>query len=71
MTQNEYLEILFNEVGIDTVTKRNDFISIRLDRKIRFLDDLTTKEKSRFIDELKDMKSSQQPRNYKDEDDYR
>lgn len=56
MTQEEYLEILFADVGIDTRAKRNDWINIRVYRKISYLDELSTAEKSMLIDLLKDLK---------------
>lgn len=59
MTQEEYLEILFADVGIDTRAKRNDWINIRVYRKISYLDELSTAEKSMLIGMLKDLKDEQ------------
>jgi hypothetical protein len=58
MTQNEYLEILFNDCGIDTRAKRNGFLTLRAGREIKYLDDLQPHEKSLIIGELKDRKAA-------------
>jgi hypothetical protein len=57
--QQDYIEILCNDVGLDTRAKRNDFISIRIGRKIQFLDEIWKHECSALINELKQMKESQ------------
>jgi hypothetical protein len=58
MDQNTYLEILFQDVGIDTRAKRNDWISVRVLRKISNLDELSKAEKHMLINMLKDLKYS-------------
>lgn len=58
MTQNEYLEILFQDCGIDTRAKRNDWIDLRVYHKVQYLDDLSTAEKSMLIEMLKDLKEA-------------
>jgi hypothetical protein len=64
VTQNEYLEILFQDCGIDTRARRNDFYTVRVGREIKYLDDLQSHEKSLLINELKDRKAG----NYTRED---
>jgi hypothetical protein len=56
ITQNEYIEILCQDVGIDTRLKRNDWISLRVYHKISHLDDLSKAEKSMIIDLLLEKK---------------
>jgi len=56
ITQDDYLDILFNDCGFGDRRRRNDFIGQRVGRPVRFLDELTTKEKSALIDELKARK---------------
>lgn len=58
--QINYIEILSNDVGLDTRAKRNDFISIRVGREIKFLDELTKIEASQIIVELRTKKENQQ-----------
>lgn len=60
--QQDYIEILRNDVGIDTIVKRNDFISLRVGRPIRFLDELTMSEASAIIVALKAKKEENQQR---------
>lgn len=59
ITQTEYLEILLNDCGFGNRVKRNDFIGLRVGRKIRFLDDLTSRERSILIDTLKARKKDE------------
>lgn len=59
MSQEEYLEILFADCGIDTRAKRNDWIALRIYHKVQYLDDLSTAEKSMLIKLLKDLKEEQ------------
>lgn len=54
--QIEYIEILCNDVGFDTRTRRLDFISNLLGYKVTFLDDLALPEASQVINKLKEMK---------------
>lgn len=54
--QISYLEILFNDCGFNTRQKRNDYLTQRCARVIRFLDQLSLEEASGFITDLKDRK---------------
>jgi hypothetical protein len=56
MDQNTYLEILFQDVGIDTRAKRNDWIFLRVLRKVSNLDELSKAEKHMLINLLKELK---------------
>ena len=61
MTQDEYMGILFNELGFDTKTLKMGFINKRIMRltprqSVKYYDEMSTSEKSRIIDELKDMR---------------
>lgn len=51
--QQNYMEVLFNDVGISERAKRNDFLSLRVGREIHYLTDLTKTEASDIITELK------------------
>ena len=57
MTQEEYLQILFNDLGFDRAA-RNAWLSDKMGQEVRYLDDpvLTKRIKSMLIDELKQMK---------------
>lgn len=55
MTQIEYLEILFNDVGFDRL-QRNGYLSRIFNRTIKYLDELSVTEKSYIIDQLKKRK---------------
>ena len=66
MNQAEYIEILLNDCGIDTLKGRNAYLSSVFDREVKYLDDfhvdraphgLTAAERSRLIDILKDKKA--------------
>lgn len=54
--QIQYLEVLFTDCGFTTRIMRNDFLSVRTRRAIRYLDDLTKVEASQFIEELRKQK---------------
>jgi hypothetical protein len=45
MTREDFLEILFNDLGFDR-TQRNRWLSAEAKRSIRYLDDLTGAEQS-------------------------
>jgi len=53
LKQIEYAEILLNEAGIDTTVARKTFLESRFGKGKCFLDDLSTKEASLLISELK------------------
>lgn len=55
MSQEDYLEILFNDLLFDR-RQRNHWLSSEMKRPIRFLDQLDVKEKSVCIRTLIDMK---------------
>jgi hypothetical protein len=40
MTQAEYIEILLNDCGIDTIKGRNAYLSSVFLREVKYLDDL-------------------------------
>jgi len=52
MTQIEFLEILFNELGFNRA-QRNDYLTNRFRRRIRHLDELNKSEASSVIDDLR------------------
>ena len=55
--QLDYIEILLNDLNFaDTRAQRNDSISIRVGRPIKFLDELTKIEASQLIVEFKKLK---------------
>lgn len=56
MTQTTYIEILLNDVGFGERFRRNAYLSDLVGRDIHFIDELTTKEKSLVISELKKLK---------------
>ena len=55
----EFLEILLNDCGFGTRLQRNSYLSLRVGREIRYLDDLTAAEASRFIDILKEQRDEE------------
>lgn len=55
MTREEYLEVLFDDLGF-TREQRNAYLTAETGRKVRYLDDLEGAEQSRFIEALKKMK---------------
>jgi hypothetical protein len=66
MTQGEYIGILLNDCGIDTIKGRNAFLTSIVGRDVKYLDDLhvetaphglTSSERSRIIEILKDRKA--------------
>lgn len=57
--QINYLQLLLNDIGLDTRVKRNDFISNLLGFKIEYLDDIPKTEVSNIIEALKQCKESQ------------
>jgi len=52
MTQIEFLEILFNELGFNRA-QRNDYLTNRFRRQVRHLDELNKSEASSVIDDLR------------------
>lgn len=61
MTQQQYLEILFNDTGFKDRKQRNAWLSDTFKRTIRTFDDLTGWERSKAIDLLKEIKEGQKP----------
>jgi hypothetical protein len=59
MTQEEYILLLFNDLGIDTRVGRNAYLSREFNRPIAYLDELTTQERSQLIGILKDHRQTQ------------
>jgi hypothetical protein len=66
MTQAEYIEILLNDCGIDTIKGRNAYLSSVFLREVKYLDDLhveraphglTSAERSSLIEILKAKKA--------------
>jgi hypothetical protein len=68
MTQIEYMEILFNELGFNRA-QRNDYLTNRFRRQIRHLDALSKSEASFVIDDLKSRKVVPPPRDDRDPED--
>jgi hypothetical protein len=60
MTQLEYIRLLFEDCGFDTVRRRADFMSTEFGRLIKFADELDGRERQRLVTALKDIKSGQQ-----------
>jgi len=56
MTQIEYIDILFIDCNFNSARQRKDFIFQRF--KKNFPDELTVKERSALIDELKEIKGA-------------
>ncbi len=56
MTQQEYLEILFNDL-LFSRSARQKWLSQKFQRDIKYLDDLLPGERSLVIGILKDMKA--------------
>ena len=56
MTQVEYLAILFADCGYDTAAQRKGWLFKRFDKF--YTDDLTSEERSRAIEALKDEKAA-------------
>ena len=50
--QISYLEDLLTGRGFDTRLKRNDWMSNRAGREVKYLEELTVKEASELIEEL-------------------
>ncbi len=76
MTQAEYIQILLNDCGIDTIKGRNAWLTSMCDREIKYLDTFnpitapygpTVEEKSTAINTLKDMKEGRRPRRRDDD----
>jgi hypothetical protein len=61
--QIDFLEILFGDLQFNRA-QRNDYLSERLEREVKFLDDLSIGEASKLIEELKEQKEDAR------EDDY-
>jgi hypothetical protein len=55
-TQQQYLEILLNDMGYADRKQRNGYLSRMVGRAVRYLDDLSTSEKSKLIHVLKAQK---------------
>jgi hypothetical protein len=56
MTQDEYIELLCNDLGLDTRIRRNAFISREFGREVKYLDELTGNERHRLVEMLKDRR---------------
>ena len=54
--QIDYIDILCNDVGLDTRVKKMDFISNLLGWKVPYLDEIATPEASEVIRMLKEMR---------------
>lgn len=65
MTQTEYIALLFNDCGYDTVAQRKAWLQKRFGKS--FADELGSRERSLAMTELKDQKSAQQSRGYEGE----
>lgn len=59
MTQDEYIAILFQDCGYDTVSQRKGWLQKRFEKS--FVDELTLNEKSIAITTLKDEKYGKFP----------
>lgn len=53
MTQQEYIDILFDDLGFN-LTQRKDFLWLRYG--VKYSDELDTRAKSLLIDDLKSRK---------------
>lgn len=60
MDQEEYLEILFGDLGYNRLA-RNAFLSEKFGRQIRFLDEMNSREKSEVISELAARRDAARP----------
>lgn len=60
--QMDYIEILCNDVGLDTRVKKMDFISNLLGWRVPHLDEIAITEASQVIERLKVMKDINQDR---------
>ncbi|MGH7239077.1 MAG: hypothetical protein ACREHG_03315 [Candidatus Saccharimonadales bacterium] len=47
-----FVNILANDLGLDTTKKRNAWISLRLDKDFEDIGELTTREASSIIDQM-------------------
>ena len=54
--QIDYIDILCNDVGLDTRVKKMDFISNLLGWKVPYLDEIAVLEASKVIEALKGIK---------------
>jgi hypothetical protein len=54
MSQEEYIAILFNDLGYITSARRRDWLRLRYNKS--YADELTTAQKSKVIEELKGEK---------------
>lgn len=59
--QISYLQVLFNDLDF-TIAQRNSYLSRRLDREVKYLDDLTVKEAGKMIDRLVEEKNERRLR---------
>lgn len=50
--QLNFVNILANDLGLDTTKKRNAWISLRLDKDFEDIGELTTREASSIIDQM-------------------
>lgn len=57
--QIKYIEQLLIDVGINERVRRNAYLELWTERKIKFLDELTLVEAGNVIDELKRIKEEQ------------
>jgi hypothetical protein len=53
--QIDYIDILCNEVGLDTRVKKLDFVSNLLGWWVPYLDEIAIPEASKVIEKLKEM----------------
>lgn len=62
--QENYIEILCNDIGLDTRLKRNDFLSNLLARPITAVSDIAKVEASQVIEALKQYKETNEIKPY-------
>lgn len=56
MSQEEYIAILFNDCGYDTAAQRKGWLQKRFE--VNFADELTARERSMAIEQLKEEKAA-------------
>lgn len=61
MTQLEYLEVLLNDCGFNSRVKRNDYLSRLFGKDVKYLDQLTSGQRSGLVNKLKEMKAQNKP----------
>ena len=66
MTQDEYIAILWNDCGFDTLSQRRAFLQREFGARyvlpLSYADELNPSDKSRLIEILKDVKAGQRER---------